>query len=111
MEFSIFGNADINVWVNALGYFGIALIIFAETGLFFCFFLPGDSLLFAAGMLAAAHIFDIAILIPLLIVMSFLGYLLGYWVGNYFGHALLKHGDHWYFKKQYTENAHQFMQK
>src|SRR3990167_9098235 len=57
VDISIFHDTDVNLWVNTLGYFGLAAVIFAETGLFFCFFLPGDSLLFAAGMFAARGIF------------------------------------------------------
>ncbi|OGT46320.1 MAG: hypothetical protein A3E82_08490 [Gammaproteobacteria bacterium RIFCSPHIGHO2_12_FULL_38_11] len=111
MEFSIFGNADINVWVNALGYFGIALIIFAETGLFFCFFLPGDSLLFAAGFLASRNVLNIYWLLPLLVMAAFAGYWAGYLIGVYLEHRLERKADTWYFKKSYLVRSHAFYQK
>lgn len=111
MEFSVFNNVDINTWVNALGYFGITLIIFAETGLFFCFFLPGDSLLFAAGFLASRGILNIYYLLPLMIIAAFVGYSIGYLIGVFLEHRLERKKDTWYYKKSYLARAHAFYQK
>lgn len=111
MNLDVFNDAAVSQWITSLGYIGIATVVFAETGLFFCFFLPGDSLLFTAGMLAATGVLSIAVLIPLLIAMAFLGYCVGYGVGFYFGHRLARRPDSWYYKKHYAENAHRFMQK
>ncbi len=46
-------NIDLIHLVTAIGYFGILLVVFLETGIFVCFFFPGDSLLFSAGLLAS----------------------------------------------------------
>ena len=107
---SAFQNMDIDTLVNTLGYFGIALIVFAETGLFFCFFLPGDSLLFAAGFLASRDVLDIYFLLPLLILAAFAGYWMGYLLGVYLEHRLEHKKDTWYFKKKYLLRAHAFYQ-
>jgi membrane-associated protein len=66
-------------------------IIFVETGLVLLPFLPGDSLLFAAGAFAAIGSFDIFILLGLLWLAAFLGDTANYWIGHYFGQALIDH--------------------
>lgn len=111
MEFSVFHDADLNLWVNVLGYLGIALVIFGETGLFFCFFLPGDSLLFTAGLLASRGMLNIYWLIPILAIAAFLGYWVGYLIGVYLGHWLSRREDSWYFKKNHLEKARLFYGK
>ena len=91
----------------------LLLIIFAETGVFFGFFLPGDSLLFVAGLLTETEYLDtpVALLIVLLIVAavsgSTVGYLTGRWAGNYLKHRK----DTWYFKKKYLDITQAFYQK
>lgn len=65
-------------------------IIFSETGLVFAPFLPGDSLLFAAGMFSAVGSFNIIILAGILWVAAFLGDTLNYWIGYYFGQRIVK---------------------
>ena len=111
MNTEIFFDSNINQWVSALGYAGVVAIIFSETAFFFCFILPGDSLLITAGVLAANHLFDIYILLPLLITASFVGYWVAYWIGYYFENWLSTHDDSWYYKKSYENNARIFMQK
>ncbi len=59
MDLSALSEQSVSHWAYTLGYIGVALIVFAETGLFFCFFLPGDSLLFTAGILAMKGVFHI----------------------------------------------------
>ncbi len=66
-------------------------IVFAETGLVFTPFLPGDSLLFAAGAFAALGSFSIMPLLMLLWLAAFLGDTANYWIGHYFGERLVKH--------------------
>jgi len=95
-------------WVSSLGYIGIILVVLLEMGFFFGFFLPGDSLVFTAGMLAAKGVFDISTLITVLIVTAIIGYSFGYWFGNKLGHWLLKQKDSIWFKKKYMDYAHEF---
>jgi membrane-associated protein len=66
--------------IIALGYTGIFVIVFLESGVFFL--LPGDSLLFTVGLLAAAYELDIFFLIPMIFVATFLGGLVGYEIGR-----------------------------
>ncbi len=104
-------HLDIVQLTRAAGYIGLTTIIFCETGLFLGFFLPGDSLLFAAGLLASQHVFNIFILTPLLIAAAILGYALAYWYGDKIGHWLLRRPDSFWFKKQYLQDAHEFYEK
>jgi len=101
---------------NIIQYGGLGLlllIIFAETGVFFGFFLPGDSLLFVAGLLSDTEYLDIhvALLIILLIIAavsgSTVGYLTGKWAGNY----LKNKKDSIFFKKKYLDITQAFYQK
>lgn len=96
---------------KTLGYWGVGVVVFAEMGLFFCFFLPGDSLLFAAGLLAGKGYFDILVLLAIVVVMSVAGYIVGYLFGEKLGHWLEKRPDSWYFKKSHLELAHTFFHK
>jgi len=102
---------DITKWVETLGYVGILLIIFLETGIFLGFFLPGDSLLFAAGLLASQNIFDVWLLIPLMIITACAGYFLAYWFGEKLGSWLLRRNDSFIFKKKYLIQAGKFYEK
>ncbi len=66
-------------------------IIFAETGFVFTPFLPGDSLLFAAGAFAAIGSFNIFLLLFLLFLAAFLGDTVNYWIGHFFGRQIIDH--------------------
>lgn len=70
-------------------YFILFAIIFAETGFVFTPFLPGDSLLFAAGMFSATGSFDVALLAIVLWLATFLGDNINYWIGHYFGQKII----------------------
>lgn len=98
-------------WVTTVGYIGILLVIFCETGLFIGCFFPGDSLLFTAGMLATRGVFNLYILIPCVIVAAILGYALGYFFGDKLGHWLMERKDGFFFKKKYIQQAHDFYEK
>ena len=91
----------------------LILVIFAETGLFFGFFLPGDSLLFTAGLFCGTAYLDINILtlIILLILAAFLGDNIGYFFGNKVGQKLFKRKDSFLFKQKYLEMTKAFYQK
>jgi membrane-associated protein len=93
------------------GYIGIVAVIFAGPGLFIGFLLPGDSVLFTAGVLASQKLLNITIIMPSVILAAFLGYQVGYWFGAKLGAWLLKRPDTWYFKRQYLQNAEMFYQK
>lgn len=101
---------------NIIQYGGLGLlllIIFAETGVFFGFFLPGDSLLFIAGLLSDTEYIDmhVGLMIVLLIIAavsgSTVGYLTGRWAGNY----LANKKDSIFFKKKYLDLTEAFYQK
>lgn len=81
---------------------------FAESGLFFGFFLPGDSLLFTAGFLASQHIFNIWILLPLISLGAIGGDSVGYWSGRKFGGWLVKQKESFFFQKKHLETARLF---
>lgn len=93
-------------WVYVL----LFLIVFAETGLVVTPFLPGDSLLFVAGTLAAAGGMDVAILIPLLIVAAILGDTVNYRIGEYAGPKVFTRGSRW-FKQEHLERTHGFYER
>jgi membrane-associated protein len=98
---------------SIINYGGLALllfIIFAETGLFFGFFLPGDSLLFVAGLMCGTPIFDVNIytLIFSLILAGILGNFVGYYFGKKTGPMLFKRDDSFFFKKKHVNAAKEF---
>lgn len=98
------------------GLYMLLFVVFAETGLFIGFFLPGDSLLFAAGIYIndlAKEFFDIhySVIIILVIIASVLGNLVGFWFGNKTGPLLYERKDSFLFKKKYLLRAHDFYEK
>ncbi|WP_427171360.1 VTT domain-containing protein [Arthrobacter sp. 92] len=88
-------------------------IIFAETGLLIGFFLPGDSMLFTAGLLVATETikFNIWLFAALIIVSAILGNQAGYLIGSKAGHALFNRPDSKLFKRENVESAHAFFEK
>jgi membrane-associated protein len=95
------------------GFYLLLFVVFAETGLFFGFFLPGDYLLFLAGMFVATDKLDVSIytLIAGLIIAAILGNFVGYWFGRKTGPALYKRKDSFFFKKQYLTAAEVYYNK
>ncbi len=90
---------------------GIIFIIFAETGLFFGFFFPGDSLLFTAGLLASQGIFSIYSLVFFCILAAILGDSVGYWSGKKYGRKLFERDAGFFFKKQRVYDAEKFYER
>ncbi|MER3555991.1 MAG: DedA family protein [Meiothermus sp.] len=74
-------DSGLGGWVQTIGYIGIFLVVFVETGLLVGFALPGDSLLITVGILAAAGKLQLLPAIVALFIGSFLGNNLGYWLG------------------------------
>lgn len=94
--------------IQSGGYLVLAMIIFAETGLFIGFFLPGDSLLFLAGLSAAQGLFEVNFLMVLLSLMAIVGDALGYWIGYRTGMVLYERKDTFWFKKKHLFYARNF---
>ena len=77
-------------WLGPWALVGLALIVFAECGLLIGFFLPGDSLLFTAGLFVASGAIEspLWVVCPVLVVAAFVGNVLGYWIGRAAGPAV-----------------------
>ena len=109
-------------YINNGGFWLILFIIFAETGLFVGFFLPGDSLLFVSGIYAVTIItetfgstgsdfLDTTILASAVAIAAVIGNEVGYWFGRKAGPALYKREDSLLFKKKYLFQAHDFFEQ
>ena len=101
---------EIIVQYGTLTYAILFGVIFAETGLVFTPFLPGDSLLFAAGTFAAIGSFNVHLLFLLLSVAAILGDTLNYWIGHYFGPKVFEKKIR-FLKKEHLEKTHRFYEK
>jgi len=93
------------------GYTVLAAIIFAETGLFVGFFLPGDSLLVTAGLFAAKGDLDIVVLLVLLAAMAIIGDATGYWFGRATGPKIFTREKSIFFAKDHLLHAKAFYEK
>lgn len=89
---------------------GITAIIFAECGLLIGFFLPGDSLLFVAGLLIASGFIDTPIALACLIftIAAIAGNLVGYWIGRKAGPTLFRRPDSRFFRQEYVDKTQHF---
>lgn len=97
--------------IHSLGLLGIFAIIFAETGFPVAFFLPGDTLLFAAGIFAAQGVFPLTSVFVVVFVAGALGYIVGYAIGKRAGISLFVRDDSLFFKRQYVARAQSFYEK
>lgn len=102
--------------IRALGPFaliGVCLIIFAECGILIGFFLPGDSLLFVAGLFTAAGAMGspIWLVCLLLAICAFVGNMTGYWIGRKVGPALFNKPDSKLFKREHVDKTHEFFDR
>ena len=107
-------NPDVFLRDSGLGPWVIALvvgIIFAETGLLLGFFLPGDSMLFTAGMLMATGAIEtpLWVAIPAIIIAAIVGNQLGFYIGEKTGPALYSRDDSKVFKREHVVKAHDFL--
>lgn len=95
------------------GFYFLLIVVFAETGLFFGFFLPGDYLLFMAGLLCSSGMIDVSLGTLMVSVMAagILGNYTGYWFGYRTGPMLFNKNDSLFFKKRYVIIAEEFYAK
>ncbi len=91
---------DLTQLIQTIGYIGLFAIVFTESGLFFGFFLPGDSLLLTAGLLAAQGQLDIAVLLLILPVAAILGDSVGYWFGKRTGPRIFNRDNSLLFRRK-----------
>ncbi len=99
---------ELIVWA---GYVGLTIIVFCETGLLVGFFLPGDSLLVTAGLVASQGKLDIVILTALLMAAAIIGDSVGYAIGYFAGPKLFKKEDSFFFRKDHIKKTHDFFEK
>ncbi len=97
--------------ITTIGYAGIFFIVFAESGLFIGFFLPGDSLLFTAGFLASQRLFNIGLLTLGCVIAAVLGVSVGYTFGRKFGKRLFHKKDSIFFHRENLERTKRFYNK
>jgi membrane-associated protein len=102
---------DLENLILTIGYVGVFGIIFAESGLLFGFFFPGDSLLFTAGFLASQGYFDIKLLVLGSVIAAITGDSVGYAFGKRVGRALFKRKESFLFHKKNLVRAEEFYEK
>jgi membrane-associated protein len=103
--------SDLEGLIRWGGYFVLTAIIFAETGLLIGFFLPGDSLLVTAGLLAAHGLLDVYLLGAILSVAAITGDSLGYAIGRAAGPHIFTREQSIFFNRKHLERAHAFYEK
>lgn len=113
MQQTAAGLLDTTHLISSFGLIGLLFIIFAETGLLIGFFLPGDSLLFAAGVLIAGGVFHtplllVAVLVP---IAATAGSLCGYWIGRKAGPPLFDREDGRIFRRSHLQRAQEFFER
>jgi membrane-associated protein len=105
--------SDLNALIMWAGYVGLTIIIFAETGLLIGFFLPGDSLLVTAGLLASQGVgnLNVYLLGTILSIAAIVGDSVGYSIGRAAGPRIFSREDSRFFKKAHLIKAHDFYQR
>lgn len=97
-------------WLT-FGYVGLAVIVFAESGLLAGFFLPGDTLLITAGILASQGHLNIFLTLVIVIVAAIIGDSAGYFIGSKVGPKLFTRPDSRFFSQKNLHEAHTFFEK
>lgn len=100
--------------INAVGngtYAVLFLIIFAETGLVFTPFLPGDSLLFAIGAIVATGALNIYVMVAVLYCAAVIGDNTNYWIGRYIGPRIFSREKSWFFNPEHLQRTQKFYEK
>ena len=114
IDFVLHLDTHLNALIQSYGFWThliLFVVIFCETGLVVTPFLPGDSLLFAAGTFAAAGSLKIGWLFLLLAVAAVLGDTANYWIGKIIGPKVFQKENSRVFKKEYLERTHRFYEK
>ena len=111
IQFCISVLKDPILLIKAVGTIGLILIVFAETGLLIGFFLPGDSLLIAAGLFASKGDMDVVVLLSTLSVAAIVGDAVGFLIGKNLGPLLYKKQDSFFFRRKHLLAAHEFYEK
>jgi membrane-associated protein len=97
--------------VQWAGLFGLTIIVFSETGLLIGVFLPGDSLLVTAGLLAAHGYLNVYQLAPVLTIAAIVGNSLGYFIGHATGPRIFNRENSLFFNKKHAIRAHEFEER
>jgi len=97
--------------IRLVGFYGLIIIVFAETGLLVGFFLPGDSLLITAGLFAARGDFDYAMLLVALIPAAIIGNATGYYIGHRTGMTLYSRPNSLLFRREHLRMTHEYYEK
>jgi membrane-associated protein len=111
MEFSQLLHGDLKSLIQTIGYIGVFLMVFLESGLLVGFIFPGDSLLFTAGFLASQGFFDITTLIIGCFIAAVAGDTIGFFIGQKFGRKLYQKGDSFLFRQSHLKKAEEFYKK
>lgn len=114
IDFILHVDQHLQAMINEYGtlvYLILFLIVFCETGLVVTPFLPGDSLLFAAGALTVGTVLDVHTLAALMIVAAVLGNTVNYAIGHFFGERLFRNPDSKIFRQDYLAKTHAFYEK
>jgi membrane-associated protein len=102
---------DATALIRAMGYAGLFLVLFAETGLLIGFFLPGDTLLIAAGVPAARGQMELWGVLAAMIAGAVTGDAVGYLIGQQAGQRLYARPDSFWFQRSHLEKAQRFFAK
>lgn len=102
---------DVNTIVQSGGILLVAFIVFAESGLLIGFWLPGDTLLLGAGILASQGEISIGWLVFTVVLAAIIGDNVGYSIGHRTGHRIFKKDDGILFQKEHVERAEKFYEK
>jgi len=102
---------DLILLIKTVGYLGVFAIVFAESGLLIGFFLPGDSLLFTAGLLASSGFFNIFILMLILFVAAVTGDSVGYFLGQKYGPKIFNKEKSLFFNPEHVKRSKMFCEK
>lgn len=94
--------------IQSVGLLGVFVMVFVESGFFFGFFFPGDSLLFTAGLLASQGLFSFPILVIGCVAAATLGSAFGYFFGNQVGPAIFSREDSFFFHKKHVDETRRY---